>query len=118
MKNISFLLPLILCCCIEPTFFPLEIVSAEYFNDDTCKLGYRGGSNGGHYDFFKNLIASNSGKFNTYSCKDFKWIDRFTPSLTKTYYVLWRANEKWDKGKTVEFMGLGSTDKIRFKVPN
>jgi len=115
-----FLLPLILCCCVEPTFFAPEIVSAEYVSEDSCKLGYRGNfSEIDRYDFFKNMIASNSDGSNNYRCKDFKWIDYFFNwSWTKTYYVLWYADIKWDKGKTIEFHGFDYDQKAGFNVPN
>jgi hypothetical protein len=133
MKQIFFyfLLPLILCCCVEPTFFPPEIVSAEYVNENSCKIGYRGDfshykslewpnspTSGGKYDFFMERIAWNSDHSNSYSCREFEYIDKHPWSWTKTYYVLWHADENWDRGKTVFFdTGVGFNNYTGFQVP-
>jgi hypothetical protein len=121
-------LPFVLGCCVEPTFFPREVVSAEYVSEDCCKIGYRGDlsqytsykskSKSGGDVFFMELIAKNSDRSNFYSCREFEWIDKFFNwSWTKTYYVLWYADINWDRGKTVVFNSRAIIGETGFQVP-
>jgi hypothetical protein len=106
---------------------PPEIVSVEYVNEDTCKIGYRGywnkisweGDNNSKEEIsFDGLIVYNSDKSKYYECKDISFIT-IQLNFKDTFYINWKSTIKWDTEKTILITSnMGTYEQtLSFKVP-
>lgn len=99
--------------CEMVTFNPARIVSAEYVNENTCKIGYTG--NWQDMDFSTDIFIRNSDRSGLfYHAQNIEYLSG-AARTDETRYILWQADRNRDAGHIIEVSG--QPDVKEFQVP-